>query len=223
MPIQIKILMCYQTRLIKKKEEIQKRFQVDVGEVEDLDSLELCSAFDFPKTPIVTNLHPEKIQMFNWGLIPSWSEDNSIKKFTLNARIETLEEKKSFKNNIRNRCLIIADGYYEWQWLTKSGSRKQKYLISLENERLFSFAGIFSSWIDFDGHSINSYSMITTKANKLMCEIHNTKQRMPVILQKEDEQKWLDGKDYKNFKFPYSPHLIAKKINDKPSDQLELF
>jgi len=222
-PNQIKMIMCYQTRLIKKKEEIQKRFQVDVGEVEDLDSLELCSAFDFPKTPIITNKHQNKVQMYHWGLIPSWSEDNSIRRFTLNARIETLDEKKSFKSFIHNRCLILADGFYEWQWLTKSGSRKQKYLITLANDELFTFAGIFTNWIDFDGKTISSYSMITTQANELMCEIHNTKQRMPVILKKEDEQKWLAGKDYKNFKFPYSNNLIAKKLNDNASSQLDLF
>ena len=215
--------MCYQTRLIKKKEEIQKRFQADVGEVEDLDSIELCSAFDFPKTPIITNRDKNKVQMFNWGLIPSWSEDNTIRKFTLNARIETLNEKKSFKGVIQNRCLIIADGFYEWQWLTKSGSRKQKYLITLENDQLFSFAGIFTEWIDFDGHKISSYSMITTQANEIMSEIHNTKQRMPVILKSDDEQKWLQGKDYKDFKFPYTNDLVAKKINHNSSSQLELF
>ncbi|AOW20748.1 SOS response-associated peptidase [Urechidicola croceus] len=215
--------MCYQTRITKKREELQDRFRVDISELGDFESLEVLSAFDFPKTPVITNTNPDKIQLFNWGLVPSWSQDISIRNYTLNARIETLDEKRSFKDVIQNRCLIIADGFYEWQWLTKSGSRKQKYLITLPDDELFSFPGIFTEWTDFDGQKLNSYSMVTTQANELMSEIHNTKQRMPIILKKEDEQSWLKGEEYNHFAFPYSSNIIAKPIIDNSSGQLGLF
>ena len=119
--------MCYQTKITKQKEEIAARFNAEVADLNDYEPMAFCSAFDYPKTPVITNEAPTKVQLFNWGLIPSWAEDDAIKSYTLNARIETLAEKKSFKDVIQNRCLIVADGFYEWQWRNKSGSKKEKY------------------------------------------------------------------------------------------------
>jgi putative SOS response-associated peptidase YedK len=214
--------MCYQTKITKQKEEIAQRFNVDISGIKSFNPTEFCSAFDFPKTPIITNSYPKKVQLYNWGLIPNWSNDKKIRKYTLNARIETLNEKKSFHNFIQNRCLILADGFYEWQWRNKTGSKKEKYLITLPNKELFTFAGIYSQWIDFNNEVINSYSIITTQANKLMSEIHNSKQRMPVILKKENEQDWLEGENYKDFAFPYSCNLVAKPLENN-TIQLGLF
>lgn len=215
--------MCYQTRLIKKKEALMERFNAEIDALNNFEPIEFCSAFDYPKTPVITNKIPTKIQLYNWGLIPAWSQDNSIRNYTLNARIETLDEKKSFKNVIQNRCLILADGFYEWQWRNKSGSKKEKYLITLPNEELFAFAGIYSKWVDFNNTTFNTYSIVTTQANELMREIHNTKQRMPVILKKEDEKNWLQGVNYDDFKFPYSCELIATSLSQDTSGQLGLF
>lgn len=215
--------MCYQTRLIKKKEEIQHRFQVDLDDLMSIEDFELNKAFDYPKTPIITNEQPNKVSLYNWGLVPNWAEDTSFRHYALNARIETLNEKPSFKDVIQNRCLILADGFYEWQWLTKSGSRKQKYLITLPKEELFAFAGLYTQWTDFNGDVLNSYTMVTTQANELMSEIHNTKQRMPIILKQEDEQHWLHGEDYNDFKIPYSSNLVAHPENSNTSNQLDLF
>lgn len=214
--------MCYQTKITKQKEEIAERFNAEVTALNDYKPMEFCSAFDYPKTPIITNVSPNKIQLFNWGLIPNWADNTSKRNYTLNARIETLSEKKSFKDVIQNRCLIIANGFYEWQWRTKCGSKKTKFLITLPNQQLFAFAGVYSQWTDFDNTILNTYSIITTQANKLMSEIHNTKQRMPVILKKEDEQHWLQGENYKEFAFPYSCDLIATFSNEKSSNQLGL-
>jgi putative SOS response-associated peptidase YedK len=215
--------MCYQTRLIKKKEEIQNRFQVELDDLMRIEDFELNKGFDYPKTPIITQKQPNKISLYNWGLIPTWANDTSFRHYTLNARIETLEEKPSFKDVIQNRCLIIADGFYEWQWLTKSGNRKQKYLITLPKEELFTFAGLYAQWTDLNGKVLNSYTMVTTQANELMCEIHNTKQRMPIILKPADEKYWLNGENYKDFQFPYSNNLVAHPENLNPSSQLNLF
>jgi len=214
--------MCYQTKITKQKQEIAERFNAAIDALNDYEPIEFCNAFNYPKTPIITNTSPNKIQLFNWGLIPKWSDNKSIRNYTLNARIETLEEKKSFKNVIQNRCLILADGFYEWQWRNKRGSKKEKYLITLPNEELFAFAGIYSQWIDFNNEVINSYAIITTQANKLMSEIHNTKQRMPVILKKQDEQNWLQGENHQDFAFPYSCDLIATSLENK-NGQFGLF
>lgn len=154
--------------------------------------------------------------------MPSWATDTSHRHYTLNARIETLHEKKSFKDVIQNRCLIIADGFYEWKWSNKSGSKKEKHLLTIPNEALFAFAGIYSTWIDIEGNHFNSYSMITTQANELMSEIHNTKKRMPIILNPSDEKKWLDGEAYKKFEFPYSQELVATNL-DLDRTQLRMF
>lgn len=214
--------MCYQTRIIKKKDAIEKRFNAIIDSVADSTPMEICKAFDFPKTPIITNEKPRDIQMYNWGLIPENSFNLDIRNYTLNARIETLDEKKSFKNYTQNRCLIIADGFYEWQWRNKSGSKKQKYLITLPDEGLFAFAGLHATWRSNEGRLFQTYTMVTTQANDLMCEIHNTKQRMPVILREDDEDAWLNGLDYHKFKFPYSTDLVATPIQDNPN-QIILF
>ena len=205
--------MCYQTRLLKKKEEIQKRFSIPKDDLEGFNPSAIIKAFDYPKTPVITNEKPNSIQHFNWGLVPSWSTDTSHRHYALNARIETLNEKKSFKDVIQNRCLIIADGFYEWKWSNKSGSKKEKHLLTIPNEELFAFAGIYSTWIDIEGNHFNSYTMITTQANELMSEIHNTKKRMPIILNPLDEKKWLDGEEYKKFEFPYSQELVATNLD----------
>ena len=207
---------------MKKKEALQKRFQVDISDLDTFDPALVFKAFDYPKTPIITNSEPHKTSLFNWGLIPSWSKDTSIRPYTLNARIETLSSKPSFKEYIQNRCLIVADGFYEWKWLNKSGTKKEKYLISTPKEELFAIAGIYTSWTGLDGVVIQSYSMITTQANDLMSEIHNTKKRMPVILNPADEKSWLDGADYEQFQYPYSQDLIATLLQADGS-QLRFF
>lgn len=206
--------MCYQIRLLKKREEIAERFNAEVENLGNYEPIEFCKAFDYPKTPVITNKNPTKVELYNWGLIPKWSQDDALKQYTLNARIETLNEKKSFKDIIQNRCLILSDGFYEWQWRTKSGSKKEKHLITLPNEELFAFAGIYTQWINFDNSVTNTYSIITTQANELMSKIHNTKQRMPVILKKEDEQGWLNGVDYTKFALPYSCNLKATSLEN---------
>jgi len=214
--------MCYQTKITKQKEEIGERFNAEIAALNDYEPMEFCSAFEHPKTPVITNEYPNKVQLFNWGLIPNWSQDESIRNYTLNARIETLAKKKSFKDIIQNRCLILADGFYEWQWRNKNGSKKEKYLITLPNQELFAFAGIYTEWTNFDNIKINSYSIITTQANELMSEIHNTKQRMPVVLKKQDEQYWLKGENYKDFAYPYSCDLVATSLENN-TEQLGLF
>ncbi len=123
---------------------------------------------------------------FNWGLIPSWATDPGVGSRMINARAETAAEKPSFRAAFKyRRCIIPADGFYEWQ---KVGSGKQPHLIGLETGGLFGFAGLWEHW-EREGSVIESCTILTTEPNDLMAPIHN---RMPVILHPEDYDEWLD-------------------------------
>lgn len=193
--------MCFYTRLAKSKENIKRRFKADFEPSPWFEQQETINGFTFPKTPVIAHNKPYLVQPFAWGLIPFWSKDSKIRQYTLNAKIETLTEKPSFKSAINNRCLVIADGFYEWQWLDPKGKKKQKYLITLLGEELFAFGGLWSEWVNkATGEIINSYTIVTTQANELMSEIHNSKKRMPVILNHGNETDWLKGAPTKEFK-----------------------
>ena len=185
--------MCFHSKQTKSAQELKHRFKAEFPN-ESLYKPTIYNGFQHPKTPIITNDKNKTIQMCSWGLIPPWAKNTDIQRVTLNARIETLDKKPSFKSVINNRCLILSDGFYEWQWLDKKGKEKQKYLITAPNETAFAFAGLWSQWIDkTTGEVIKSYTIITTQANHLMSKIHNTKKRMPVILNPNNENDWLMG------------------------------
>src|SRR5918993_4030416 len=127
-----------------------------------------------------------KLEMFHWGLIPSWAKDPSIGNKMINARAETVSEKPSFRTAFKKRrCLIVADGFYEWQ---KTDNGKQPFYIRMKDSSPFAFAGLWESWDR--GEEIRSCSIITTDANDLMGQIHH---RMPVILPPENYGVWLDS------------------------------
>lgn len=216
--------MCYHTKQSKLPQAVQKRFNATIENRKTFVQAENINGFNFPSLPVITNQNPKIITNFNWGLIPSWAKDDKIKAVTLNAKIETLEEKAAFKEVINNRCLIIANGFYEWQWLDAKGKNKIKYEIGHENEELFAFAGIYSKWLNANtGTIVNTFSMVTTKANPLMTEIHNIKKRMPIILKKEDEQRWLQQENHNEFAYPYTTNLVAKQISNRNDNQIALF
>lgn len=185
--------MCFHSKLSKSAQELKNRFKASF-ENEEAYQAAIYNGFQHPKTPVITNKQPSTIQLFDWGLIPPWAKDTSIQKSTLNAKIETLHEKPSFKNVMHNHCLVLADAFYEWQWLDDKGKNKQKYELTLPNNEAFAFAGIWSQWHNpATNEWMNSYSILTTEANELMGRIHNTKKRMPVIIAPENEQDWLQG------------------------------
>ncbi|UCE93055.1 MAG: SOS response-associated peptidase [Flavobacteriaceae bacterium] len=196
--------MCYQTKLTKKKEEIQRQFDARISGLDEFDPSEVIKAFDFPKTPVITDEDPKLIQLYQWGLIPYWADENWNRQYTLNARIETLEEKPSFKNITNNRCLIIVNGFYEWQHINGS---KIKYDIGFNNE-LFALAGLYDHWAD-----TKTYTVVTTEAKGVMREIHNTKLRMPFALYDQNEmQAWLHGKEVKpRYDFTTNPGLYQQQ------------
>ena len=133
---------------------------------------------------VVEEDEKRKLEMFHWGLIPSWAKDPSIGNKMINARAETVSEKPSFRKAFKvRRCLILADGFYEWQ---KTDNGKQPYYIKMQDDSPFAFAGLWEIWQN--GEEIRSATIITTEANDLMNEIHH---RMPVILPPEDYGMWL--------------------------------
>jgi putative SOS response-associated peptidase YedK len=194
--------MCFHSKQSKDAQSLEKRFKAKVKSPDKITS-ERFNGFTHPNTPVIANNSLNEIDLFQWGLVPSWAKDKSFQKNTLNARIETLKDLPSFRDAVKNRCLIIADGFFEWKWLDKAGKEKSQYQISLPSNELFAFAGIYSTWTDkTTGEMINTYAIVTTEADPFMAEIHNIKKRMPVILTPENEHDWLAGKEVKDFSKP---------------------
>ena len=130
------------------------------------------------------------LDQLRWGLIPSWAKDETIGNRMINARAETLAEKPSFKRLLRSkRCLVVADGFYEWRQEAGSKTKTPMY-ITLKDDMPFAFAGLWDLWSSPDGEQIRSCTIVTTEPNELMASIHN---RMPVILLPEAREQWLDG------------------------------
>lgn len=138
--------------------------------------------------PVVRDAVTRNVEALHWGLIPSWAKDETIASRLINARSETLAEKPSFRSAYaRRRCLILADGFYEWQ-STGPKSPKQPYYFQLKDGRPFMFAGLWESWRTPDGSDKLTCTIITTSANDLIRPFH---ERMPVILTGERIWQWL--------------------------------
>jgi putative SOS response-associated peptidase YedK len=138
---------------------------------------------------VLPNDGTNRADFFVWGLIPSWAKDPAIGSRLINARTETLAEKPSFRSAYKyHRCLIFADGFFEWQAFSGT-SGKIPHHIRLKSGKPFAFAGLWEHWQSPDGSEIKSATIITTSPNELMTPIHN---RMPVILQHEAYSRWLD-------------------------------
>jgi putative SOS response-associated peptidase YedK len=184
-----------------------------------------------PSQPVavIPNTGENKLTMFKWGLIPSWSKDPSIGDRMINARSETLAEKPSFRNAYRRRrCLILSDGFYEWQQ-NPTLRTKQPVFIRFEDKRPFAFAGLWEIWNSPDGSEIRSCTIITTQPNALLQPIHN---RMPVILPPETYQEWLAREERLPEKLnhlltPFPPeemvaYPVSKMVNSPQVDSPEL-
>lgn len=153
-----------------------------------------------------------------WGLIPSWSKEA---KGIINARVETIEDKPSFNDSFKNRrCLILADGFYEWE---RHGKISQPYYFQMKDGAPFAFAGIWDRWRD-NGRRIDSCAIITTTANELLATLHH---RMPVILESESYGLWLSedsrSADLKDLLAPYpadamTSHPVSYDVNDAKLD-----
>ncbi|MEA2042998.1 MAG: SOS response-associated peptidase [Bacteroidota bacterium] len=214
--------MCFFTKLVSKPKAIENRFEAKFDLGHSYQSAEILNGFSFPKQPVILDSSPSRIQEFYWGLVPHWANDLLVRKYTLNAKIETLNEKPSFRASQNKRCLVVVDGFYEWQWLDSKGKEKQKYFISAAAKAPFALGGIWASYNDANtGETYNSYSVVTTPANKLMSKIHNTKQRMPVIITQELQDSWLNTENT-DFFAVQNPELTAIKVFDNFDDQYRM-
>jgi putative SOS response-associated peptidase YedK len=141
-----------------------------------------------PHIPVIVRQKGvNECRFMQWGLIPSWAKDPTIGNRMINARAESLTEKPAFKDLVgTRRCIIPADGFYEWR---KEGKRKVPMWVRLKTKEPFGLAGLWDVWRKPDGKKVESFTIITTEPNELIEPIHN---RMPVILRLEDEEQWLD-------------------------------
>lgn len=148
-------------------------------------------------------------QLVRWGLVPSWMK-HMPKSVLINARAETIDEKPSFKGSFRHRrCLIPADGFYEWQ--ARAGRPKQPYLIQRSDGAPFAMAGIWDDWLSADGSELETCAIVTTAANDHLAPIHH---RMPVILDPKDWDAWLDNEGT-------SAKEAAELLRPAPDDLME--
>lgn len=212
--------MCGRYSFTQRKEKIEKRFSVEVPST-------WKPRFNIAPTqivPVITNKKKTALSFFRWGLIPSWSLNESTGSNLINARSETVLTRSPFKQIINShRCLILADGFFEWK---NSGKKKQPYRFTLNTDDAFAFAGLWDSWENGDD-VINSFTIITTSANSLVSEVHD---RMPVILRKEDELAWLNNdlsdKEIQELLKPYDPNRMSsyashRSVNSPSTDTAE--
>jgi putative SOS response-associated peptidase YedK len=207
--------MCFFTQQNAPKKNVKTRFNVEIDNEENFLQSDEINGFTFPNIPIILDIKPDIITTdFTWGLIPYWSRDVDIRKSTLNARIETINEKPSFSEITQQRCLIIATAFYEWQWNDSKGLSKTKFKIDSQDEDIFCFAGLYERWVNPENGAIKyTYTMVTTEANEIMSKVHNHKKRMPIMLNRKDEAAWLDNSVKINeFAFPYEANLNAVPI-----------
>ncbi|MCG3217667.1 MAG: SOS response-associated peptidase [Candidatus Heimdallarchaeota archaeon] len=204
--------MCARITILVIPQIIKERFDIDT--LIDFHNFNVA-----PTDQVITIIDRSSltIQEMKWGLTPPWAKDETSASKLINARSETINEKRSFREAFRSkRCLILANGYYEWQ---KSGKRRTPMYIRLKNHAMFSFAGIYEDWTSPAGIKKSSCSIITTTPNELTEEIHD---RMPVILPISQERNWIDSTqkiaDLQKMLKPYSAdemeaYQVSTKVN----------
>ncbi len=179
-------------------------------------------------SPVIINEDGNnKLRMFKWGLVPSWSKDTKMGYRMINARAETISEKPSFKKPFKSqRCLVIADGFYEWQKPDKK--TKIPYRFTMKDKKLFAMAGLWDIWEKQDD-PLYTFTIITTSENDLMRPVHD---RMPVILPESNRQIWLDPKsneaELKELLVPYDSnkmdsYRVSDVVNSWKNDLPECF
>ena len=178
--------MCGRFTLTSNLDDLQGRFDFQAL---DLDYRPAYNIAPTQQVLTVTNDGQRRAEFMRWGLVPFWAKDSSIGNRMINARAETVAEKPSFRAAYRKRrCLVLADGFYEWR---KEPSGKKPYYISLASGAPFAFAGLWEDWHAKDSdESVQSATIITTAANKFMSNLHD---RMPVVLEKDAGDRWLNG------------------------------
>ena len=217
--------MCGRFTLTVNPEELQQQFGLN-----EPPPAELVPRYNIAPSQavaVVANTPDRKLELFQWGLIPSWAKDPKIGNKLINARAETLAEKPSFRTALkRRRCLVVADGFYEWK---KEGTAKTPMYIQLKDGRPFAFAGLWEVWQPPDGSVIKTCTIITTEPNALLAGIHN---RMPAILPPRAYDQWLTPGELPSIEAmallgPYDPAEmkatpVSSRVNSPAVDTPEL-
>ncbi len=186
--------MCFTVNVNIVREELEERYGTDLIDHDKYRPSYYYHAYSLPFLPVISSDGPGGMRLMRWGLVPSWAageeEANEIMLKTFNARSETIATKPAFRDSfVSRRCLVPVRGFFEWQHL---GGRKIPWYISFRDDDIFSLAGIWDSWTMKGGMTLETFSVVTTRANDLMAGIHNTKKRMPVILPSSAEKIWIN-------------------------------
>jgi putative SOS response-associated peptidase YedK len=178
--------MCGRFTLTAARQRLQERFALEALEPSYVPSYNIA-----PGQEVMTVLNDgsKRAALLRWGLVPSWAKDPGIGNRLINARAETVADKPSFRRALRQRrCLVLADGFYEWR---RRGKSKQPLYIGLQQHEPFAFAGLWEVWRDAAGVTLSTCTVITTSANTLLQPVHD---RMPVILPPTAEALWLEAR-----------------------------
>jgi putative SOS response-associated peptidase YedK len=186
--------------------------------------------------PVITNDAPDTIDHLQWGLIPSWADDASIGNRRINARAETVDEKRSFRAAYENRrCLVLADGFYEW---AETNDGKQPYRVALDGGEPFAMAGLWERWQppqkqtglnefgedhpDTETEAVETFTIVTTEPNAVVEPLHD---RMAVVLPEDDEERWLAGDEDVLQPYPddgMDAYPVSTAVNDPSNDSPDL-
>ena len=185
--------MCGRYRLSRADKAVREKFDVYIDDGGLAPEDEWVARYNIAPTQQVAVIRQDPVQprrtmsQMRWGLIPYWAGDSSISAKMINARAESVSEKSAFRDPFKSRrCLIPADGFYEWR---KDKSSKQPFHFGMADDSIFAFAGLWDRWKSADGQRIETCSILTTTPNALLEDIHD---RMPVILQADNYDLWLD-------------------------------
>ena len=214
--------MCGRYIVTSSKDMLERRFNAKFDEP---NYIKRYNASPSQKLPVILNSDPHKIKMLYWGIMPIWAAKIGRKDGLINIRTETLRDKKTFSKDLElRRCLILADGFYEW---ARQGKLKLPYLFQLKNKKPFSFAGLWEENTNKVGMKITTFAIITTSANPLLKKIHD---RMPVILNNKTEKIWLSNTNNEEklsllSSYPaskMSSREVSIKVNDAKFDEPSL-
>ena len=204
---------------------VEEHFDAVSGEEEWTPRYNIAPTQQVPIIRQSPERHRREISLMRWGLIPSWATDASIGNKTINARSETIETTPSFRDPFRSqRCLIPADGFYEWK---RQGKTKQPYCFEASDGTVFAFAGLWDRWTNPQGQLIESCTILTTTANSLLADLHD---RMPVILRPDDYDSWLEttpGNPRSSLKLlipwtgPMRRYPVSARVNQVQNDDAQ--
>lgn len=199
--------MCGRYSLNKSKLELEQRFQAEM-------LTDFKSRYNIAPTqllPVITSESPKGFSFFYWGITPDFGQNKPVSQKLINARAETVNEKITFRSSFqKRRCLIPADGFFEWKKLGKKTIIP--YRFTLLEDQLFAFAGIWEEYETVSGESHHTFLILTTTPNDLVAEVHD---RMPVILRRDQEKKWLDSYS--------SEEELISMLQPYPSDSMLSF